>query len=285
MKLDNKIIPMVSLAQTGLPINLNTSTCFLQVPNNLFEKFDEKIYKLEDLKDSLLNQDLENPEYIYSEYRGIYKKDNSKSFEQVNVHHNLIVLPSQMVGVEFSRSHIYTSKLLHENDLKTEIVLNKKKVKSHKFACVLEPILGSCIVLFQVRKPKESWLVANSPEIIEAGVVKLKKNEKFLVPTGYDFVVINVKNTPAIISKIYKQDFKLNYHSIQDARGMSHYIIRKNGRIEAVPNSHYKNIPKLHQVKHKEQMKSFGFDSASNLYEMFCTSQTNFDRILANFNS
>lgn len=270
---------MVTLAQFGLPITLQLDVNRLALPSNLFSKYEEKIYRLRDVGDSFLNADLENPEYIYSEYRDVYRNEDVPVFSKYSLRHNIIYLPSQMIGVEYSRTHIYTSKFLTNKKIKKTDNLLDKFIKVG-ISSVIEPIYGQCLVMMQVRKSKEDWLVPANPEVEFSALVKLRKGEKFTVPCGYDFTIINIRSTPCIVSKVYKNDYKLNYKSLPDARGMSHYIIRKNGRTEAVPNCHYKNNEVLNEIKQKELAEEFKFDN-KGLYLSVCNNPKEFDKIIS----
>jgi hypothetical protein len=263
--------------QTLIAVNLNTSN-----HNFVFNKEKMVIPKsvqdisLDDIKDILLNNQIKYPDYVYTEARGVYQKIHEKLFIDSGVKHSLIYLPNSMLGVEFVKSHIYTSPFIEKiNSTSVKKILNAIKGKVEvdaKFAAILECIYGNCVVIMQRRitksNPKDIY-ASSTHDVIESGIAKLKKGERTLIPPGYDYSIINIKSSPCIVSKFYKQTYQLNYKSIKDSKGLGYYVIRKNGRIEVTPNSKYKSAVKIRNIKIKEMMKAYKLDFRGSLYSNF----------------
>lgn len=279
--------------QTSLALTLNTSTNFLS-----FHK--EKMCKpksiadvyLEDLKPLLLNTSIQYPDYVYTEYRGVYSKAFEEHFTSSGIRHNLIYLPNSMLGVEFVKSHIFTSKNIPSKVTSTlrKLTMAKKKqaMNEIKFSCILECLHGSCIVVMQKRVTDidaGSIIGASSHSVEEAGIAKLKKGERIPIPAGYDYFVTNIKSSSCLVSQVYKQAFRLNYSSIKNAKGFGYYVIRKNGRVEVVPNSMYKHVPKIRNIKVKDLMKFTGLNMKGSLYNSIGsgTGLELLDNLLADF--
>ncbi len=262
-------------ATTSLAITLNTTHHTFSFhkdkmiqPSKIFD------VNLDDFRKLLLNPVIEYPSHVYTEYRDVYSKNSLELFKGMGVRHNIIYIPNSMLGIEFNKTHIYTSKHvgLKKNSTLKSITTNKSKT-TIQFACILECLNGSCAVLLQNRKLPEDYIDQNlkDPEIYESGIVKLKKGERVPIPTGYDFIIINLKSSPCLVSKFYKQDFILNYKLYNSCKGFAYYVIRKNGRVEIVPNSHYRDVPKLRSIRIKDFVKDYGFDYKSSTYKQAIT--------------
>lgn len=265
--------------QSSIAVTLNTSN-----HNFVFNKDKMCVPKsissvsLGDIKDILLNNQIEYPDYVYSEARGVYSKPHEDIFVETKIKHNLIYMPNTMLGVEFVKSHIYTSKYVEFKSAQSvKKLMNAVKGKvddKPKFASILECIYGSCVVILQ-RRITSTDTSKGYPtfvhDVVEAGLAKIKKGERVLVPSGYDYAVMNIKSSPCFVSQFYKQAYLLNYSTIKDAKGMGYYIIRKNGRIEVAPNSRYKSTTKIKNIKIKEMMKAYKMDFRGSLYSNIIT--------------
>lgn len=245
--------------QTSLPIELLSTQGKLAFKDKILqEKVITDEYSLEQLKPTLVNPLVNLPEHIYTEYRHVEQSLEKK--RSSGIYQNFLILPPQMIGIEFCKTHIYTSPFLAKN----------WKARVKKIAYMLTCVQGSCIVTLQIRKPREEWIEENKPEIFECGLAKLTKGEKLPIFAGYDYVVHNIKSQPTVLSKVYMKNFKLNYADWEDYKGFSYYIIRKNGRTEVVPNSRYKNLPKMKVIKVKDLMAKYELsvkDSIENSVE------------------
>ena len=141
---------------TGLSLQFDTKKNKLLIDANNTTFCSENNFKLEDLKPTLLNRILIYPEYIYTEYRKIYNCCDKEKFENTKLKHNLIMIPPNLLGIEYAKTHCYTSPL-------------RTPTKS---ACILECIYGVMTVLIQVRKPRGA---ENECEVFESALIKAKK--------------------------------------------------------------------------------------------------------------
>jgi len=267
--------------QTSIAVTLNTNTHnFVFHKDKMCSPKSVSTVSLNDLRDILLNNQIEYPSYVYSEARGVYHKYHEELFVNSKIKHNLIYLPNTMLGVEFVKSHIFTSPFVNvksPQSVKKILSASRGKVdKSAKFATILECDYGSCVVILQNRASSidtDKGYATSVHEVSEAGIAKIKKGERVLIPSGYDYTIVNIKSSPCFVSQFYKQAFRLNYSTIKAARGMGYYIIRKNGRIEVTPNSKYKSTVKIKNIKIKEMMKAYQVDFKGSLYSNIINSK------------
>lgn len=237
-------------SSTIFDISFNNTSLKLSVGSDVIYS-NIKTYTLTDLKPILLNQLVQNPEIVYYELRDCYSEKNPTNLTEYGLRHNLIILPSSMIGVEYVKTHIYTS------------AYKGKSNKDTKYNAVIEVLSGSAYIILQDRLETPTKLCTEVP-----GIVKLKQGEKFWIPTGFDYEFVNIKSTPSVISKVYVQDYKLNYGLFSAAKGLGHYIIRKNGRTEIVPNCCYQNTGQIKLIKHKELLKKNKLEVNTNIYNL-----------------
>ncbi|MDP2671700.1 MAG: glucose-6-phosphate isomerase family protein [bacterium] len=91
-----------------------------------------------------------------------------------------------------------------------------------------------------------------SGEVGEVRLVKVKSGNKVEIPAGWGHAFVNTGKTYLISSDDAPEDAshsQNDYRPIQEKRGMAYYIIEKDGKLEAVPNPNYKNLPEPEWVE------------------------------------
>ena len=69
---------------------------------------------------------------------------------------------------------------------------------------------------------------------------------KFTVPAGYGHISINLGEDYLVTLDDHDPThFENNYVSIKEKKGMAYYILDKGGKVEAVPNPSYGEVPPL----------------------------------------
>jgi oxalate decarboxylase/phosphoglucose isomerase-like protein (cupin superfamily) len=222
------------------------------------------VIPLEDVRATLLNKTIKYPDYVYVEYRRMFHKDHEKKFMEHNLKHNLLIIPPNLLGIEFAKTHCYTSPHKVDNSM----------------AVVLECVYGVMTVVLQTRKPREN--LEDPAEVFEVGILKAKRGEKVVIPSGYDFTIVNTRSQVSVISKVFSCDYRLDYRTIQKEQGLAYYVIRKNARQENVINPKYRYVPKLNKkVKPADLMKKYKIDHKTSLYEQVLKNPKKFVSLLA----
>lgn len=245
----------------GIPIEYDNRKDKLIIDDNI-NVCNIEITNTEEVRPTLLNKTIKYPDYIYTEYRKLNKKTDQDKLFKCGLKHNLLVIPPNLLGIEFAKTHCYT----HPHEDKP------------KLSCVLECVYGVMTVVMQSRKPKECN--KDPYEIFEVGLVKAKRGEKVVVPCGYDFTIVNTRSQVSVISKIYMHDFRLDYRTIQREQGLAYYVIRKNARQENVINPKYKDVPKLKKIKAHDMMKEYKLDARTSLYSQVLKNPEKFVKLM-----
>ena len=223
---------------SSLPIKFNAST-------NTFEFADpikcrhSQIVSLKNLIPALLNKTLKYPEDVYQENIDLFMCNDSEIFDTEKLHYEVIILPSGLLGIEYTKSHVYYSP--------------KHKGKT---SSVVECLYGILTVIIQKNQPKDEFDFETSVE--EGMMIKLRKGEKIEIPTGYFYTFINTRSVPVIFSRTYKNKGIVDYTMLQNEKGLAYFAIRKNARAEVVYNPRYRSVPELN--KYTPTCEEFKFE-------------------------
>lgn len=168
----------------------------------------EKKVSIESIRPQLLNDNLQSPDYFYSKYSRLDKEDmfSNKGFKL-----NVYAINSNLAGIEFSKT---------------------KAIKCRHYNKIIEVVHGGGIVILQ------KYNNMNDNQVI---INKIKINQKIIVPANYSMVLINTRQTPLIVLE-YMPVKALNAIVLDEMKGMSYYVIRKNAKQEIVRNPIYKVV-------------------------------------------
>lgn len=180
---------------------------------------------------SLLNKAVRYPELVYMEHKNIHHQDHQEIFSRDDLHYDLVMIPSGLMGVEFIRTHIFYAESMESKGL-SEIV----EVQS-----------GSLTILLQRNKPKQGEYDFDT-RVSEGLVVKLSRGEKFYLPRGYYYTFINTRTKPVVFSRFYLRGCICDYTRFQREQGLAYFAIRKNAKQEIVLNPRYREIPQIRKA-------------------------------------
>lgn len=80
----------------------------------------------------------------------------------------------------------------------------------------------------------------------EISLVKLKKGDSFTIPKGYAHSLINLGRGPVVtVDDNDPARMTNDYEPIRNKRGFAYYIIEEGGKLKAVPNPNYAQVPRL----------------------------------------
>jgi oxalate decarboxylase/phosphoglucose isomerase-like protein (cupin superfamily) len=168
-----------------------------------------KLVTLDDMREQILNEDLQSPEIFYTKYSSL---DSEGVFQNKHIKINLIHVPSNVAGIEYVKTKA------------TECNTHNK---------VVEIVSGGGMILIQNFSPsKEESTVA---------LLKVKTTEKIIIPAKYSYSLINNRSTPLIVLEFLASKAK-NKLTLDEMRGMAYYVIRKNAKQEIVRNPLYKIV-------------------------------------------
>ncbi len=191
--------------------------------NILFEKVTyskNKVMTLDEMREQILNEDLQSPETFYTKYSHL---DTEGVFKAKNISLNLISIPPNVAGIEYVKT---------------------KAVQCNTHHKIIEVTHGGGVIVIQkfIRIDGESEVI----------LLKIKANQKILVPAKYTYSLINNKSAPLIAIEFMSSKGK-NKLTLDEMKGMAYYVIRKNAKQEIVRNPLYKIV----NTKKKVDLEKF----------------------------
>ena len=199
-------------SSSGLPIYFTGE----EIESDQFRSSSESTIELDDIRPQLLNQELDCPDIFYTKYKDI---DNSKErFKKIDLRVNLYLMKPNLAGIEFVKS---------------------KATKCKSYARLFEIVYGGGNILLQKYvSPTENRFFR----------LQVKKGSKFIVPAGYAICIVNTRQASTLIAlEISPRDGRTRV-VLEEKRGMSYYIIRKNAKVEIVRNPSYKMVDKIEKI-------------------------------------
>lgn len=87
----------------------------------------------------------------------------------------------------------------------------------------------------------------------EVYLVRVKPGEEVLITPEWGHSWSNVGKLPILSFDNWRSGHKpTDYEDIQKLQGLAYYLVEENGELKAVPNPHYKDLPKAKWVSAEE---------------------------------
>ncbi|WKZ31058.1 MAG: glucose-6-phosphate isomerase family protein [Candidatus Dojkabacteria bacterium] len=173
--------------------------------------------EIDQIRPQLLNEELTSPEVFYYKYMGL---DHDNIFKTKGLKVNIYVIPANFAGIEFVKTRA------------TRLPTHPK---------IMEVIYGTGSVIMQKFHQDDSDIIYS----------KIKREQKFIVPPGYDVTLVNTRNTAMIVVEAYSSVTK-HVSQLDSMQGMAYYVIRKNAKQEVVQNPRYRDITKVRKIRWDE---------------------------------
>jgi oxalate decarboxylase/phosphoglucose isomerase-like protein (cupin superfamily) len=233
---------MIDLSEiSGLPVRFDEETLEL-VFGRVANCTSEIHVSITDIMPILLNKNLRYPEKVYKHFCNVNLQKQGEGIGSLDYRYDIFVVPYGLLGVEYIKTHIFYNDPVEG-----------------KYDCVIEVLSGELTVLLQ-RNTDRGNVLSFDTFVENVYIVKLKKGEQLVIPTGYFYTFINTSSAPVVFSKItHKNKSVLDYSKIKRERGLAFYLISKNARIEIVPNPKYKVEGTVETLTHGKILKNRQF--------------------------
>lgn len=176
-----------------------------------------EVINLREMMPILLNKYIRYPESVYSE--SLYKPKSAKN-QDLKLY--FIHIPANLLGVEFSKTHVYHIKEFEQ-----------------KYAGFAQLVSGEVTLIAQ-KKHTSNPDYSHATVVDEVKLKSINSKTKVAIPSGFLFAFINNGNEDAIVSVICKNLQRLDYTEIIKEKGLAFYVISKNSRMEVVANPKYR---------------------------------------------
>ncbi len=206
-----------------------------------------KVMTIDDMREQILNEDLQSPEVFYTKYSNL---DSEGVFKNKKIKINLLCIPSNVAGIEYVKTKA------------TECSTHNK---------VVEIISGGGMILIQ----NFSSLQEESTVVL----IKVKSTEKIIIPAKHSYSLINNRATPLIALEFLSSKAKNNL-TLDEMRGMAYYVIRKNAKQEIVRNPWYKIVNTKKKVDWNKLYKKCNITPRTPFSRQILRKYTKFDWLL-----
>ncbi|MCA9381188.1 hypothetical protein KC678_02895 [Candidatus Dojkabacteria bacterium] len=200
----------------------------------------QKDVSISDIIPVLLNKFLKYPEQVYKHYVGM--QNGGEDFKASGVSYDVIHLPHGLLGIEYSKTHVFSS-----------------TPSANKYSCMIEVSKGELTVLIQKNEQVDDPYANTIVE--EVKMIQLFQGDKLAIPAGVLYTFVNTGSEPAIFIVISTELDHIDYSRLVKEKGLAYFIISKNARLEIVANPKYKISEPASRVAwqemEKEQKKPF----------------------------
>ncbi|GAB4286573.1 MAG: hypothetical protein Kow0081_4560 [Candidatus Dojkabacteria bacterium] len=206
-----------------------------------FRIAEKKEVTITDIHPILLNKSLKYPEQVYTHFIGAVDLDSS-FFEQ-GVSIDLFHIPQNLLGVECSRTHVYTSENFN-----------------CKWASIVEVVKGSIAVILQKNATDDE--ISPLKVVADIKIIQLRTGEKLAIPSGYMYSFVNIGEGDSYFYIMSRGLEVIDYETIKREKGLAVFIISKNSKIEVAANPKYKiheypQLITLEELKEDDDHASF----------------------------
>lgn len=238
---------------SGLPLQFDDINIHF---NGIIENEGMAEVSIEHLRGELLNSSLTCPTHICNQY---FKIDQRGLMKKSGLRYDVVVMPSNLAGIEYVKSKG------HYNDLVTS---------KDSFPEIIEILYGWATVLLQRPRLKPSkddhWSSIQDMfefnRLDDVVVIKLQRGQKLVIPSGWGHVFINTRQTPLIFSLVRNSE-EFNIRRFIPEQGAGYYFIRKNARQEVVQNPRYKTVPRFKKGQPKFVLKELTITEKTPIFK------------------
>ena len=228
---------------SGLPLYFNGE----EIQSEDFSSASISTVYLEDIRPQLLNQDLDCPESFYTKYKDI--DDSKESIKKQNLRVNIYLMKPNLAGIEFVKS---------------------KATRCSSYPRLFEIIYGGGNILLQKYiSPRENRIYR----------LQVKKGSKFIIPPGYSICIVNTRQASTLIALEISGRESRSRVVLEDKRGMSYYIIRKNAKVEVVRNPAYRIVDTVGKLDMDKILDEIGITPKRSLIKQIEKNREKFNWI------
>ena len=237
---------MINLkAVSGLPLQFDKDELLF---DSDLDSQGKATISLDNIRGELLNKSLSCPDHICNTYIQI---DQKGVLKQRKLRYDVVVMQPNLAGIEYVKTKGHYNDLVTSKDSLPEIV---------------EVLSGWLTVLLQRPRVKPSqngsgWTSVTDMfdfnRLEDIIVIRLKKSDKLVIPSGWGHVFINTRQVPVIYGMLRNSD-EFTVRRFIPEQGAGYYLIRKNARQEVVRNPNYKIVPKHRKGDTKFVLKELG---------------------------
>lgn len=207
--------------------------------------FKERIdVTIDDIRDQLLNKELSCPDIFYRKYKGL---DDNDIYKSKGIKINFYTLKPNLAGIEFVKT---------------------RATRCKRFPRILDIVYGGATILLQ------RYISPKNNRIIK---IAAKKEQKIIVPAGFEVVVVNTRQNSNLVFAEYVSTKASPKVVLDDNNGLAYYIIRKNAKQETVRNPSYKIVNEPEKLDWDKIIKEYGITPKTPVIKQLIRKYEKFD--------
>lgn len=182
---------------------------------------------------------------LYYMYRDVAWCEHRNVLRQHGLRFDVTVLPSGMVGEEYNKT------VGHYHPV--------KQGTTYTYPEVYEVLHGEATYLLQ--RPGVTG------EVVDVVVFVAKAGDKVVIPPGYGHITINAGTETLVMANWVASEFQSVYGEIKELRGGAHYLVRRRGGAEWIPNPRYRSSVPV-RFEETRDYPEFGFLRGVPMYKL-----------------
>ena len=210
------------------------------------------IRSIDQMREVLLDRDIQEPGELYYMYRGIYRLPDKSILERHKLRYDVTVIKPLCLGKEFMK----TAGHYHPGN----------------FGELYEVVSGRCFCLLQ-QPNLEDYRIIQETIFVEAGA-----GQKIVIPPGFGHILINPGPDYLVTSNWVSSCFASEYELYKKAGGATYFVTTSKRKPQITPhlgisvgimkNPHFKEVANISFVQPAKEIKRFGLMQHSPMYNL-----------------
>jgi glucose-6-phosphate isomerase len=227
--------------RSGLGIKLDTSRPELTFETGI-NSTAPGIRTLDEMREVLLDKEINSPRDLYYMYRDIHKISDSPLLKKNRLRYDVTMIKPDMLGQELMK----TAGHYHPGS----------------YGELYEVVNGKCFCMLQ--RPN----TADHGIIEEVILVEAEAGEKIVIPPGFGHILINPGPEYLVTSNWVSSEFKSEYDLYKLAGGAAYFVVKSGGKIQFQPNAYFKKNATMKTAKPAREIAKFGLKAGKPIYPL-----------------
>ena len=237
--------------KSGLGLKLDIDKLELAFEKDL-KSSPPAIRTIDQMKEVLLDKDIQEPQELYYMYRDIYILSDRSVLEKHKLRYDVTVIKPLCLGKEFMK----TAGHYHPEN----------------FGELYEVLFGRCICLLQ-RANLQDYRIIEEVIFVEAVC-----GQKIVIPPGFGHILINPGPDCLVTSNWVSSRFASRYELYKEVEGAAYFVTTSEGQSKITPrlrinlgiikNPHFREVANIRFAQPARQIKRFGLLENKPMYNL-----------------
>jgi glucose-6-phosphate isomerase len=251
------------LEKSGLPVYLDDETNLLYFGSGVIHNgYGRRVVR--DMGNLLYADSVsDEEEAMYDFYRGITRPEDQELFGRYDFRYDITVIMPGAVGNECKKTSGHYHGFIPQ--------------KKSTYPEIYEVIKGKAVYVLQ--KVNDFETNTGDLTVEDFMFVEVNEGQSIVIPPLYGHCSINAGDGPMVFSNIAVVACPLFYGPVKANNGMSHYLLKKDGKLAAVKNPAYGKAPQAKFVTVRDN-PDMGMVFNKPVYQSFIENPEKFNYLL-----